>query len=247
MPLRVVIADDEPGARELLRDYLSRESEIEIVAECADGKSALAAIRKMAPDLVFLDIQMPELNGLEVIRQLSPANIPVVIFVTAYNQYAIEAFNVSAADYLLKPFDQSRFQKALWTGREKVIQRKRNSEVVKWASETEGVAKDRIAVRSSGKIILIEFRLIDWIKGAGNYAELHVGEEVHLLRQTLNSLQQKLPEEFARISRTHIVNMTSIRELKAKSHGDCTITLLDGTELIVTRKRRLALRSKLDL
>ncbi len=246
--LSVLIADDEPAARDRLRHFLEKEPDIAIVAECADGISALSAIDEHSPDLVFLDIRMPELNGFEIIRKLRPASVPPIIFVSAHHEHALEAFNFCAVDYLLKPFDRERFRKALTLGREMVLRREadaRKQQIATIADEVQGNHMDRFAIRSSGKITMMIFSEIIWIEGAGNYVEVHVGEKVHLLRRTLAALEKSLPPEFVRISKSHIVNMNWIRELKPKSHGDCFVTLQNGTKLISTRNYRAALRNRL--
>lgn len=249
MALRVLIADDEPNARERLREFLSKETNIEVVAECGDGRSALHAIRKTAPDLVFLDVQMPELTAFEIIAQLSPNPIPTIILVTAHPRYAMEAFDVSAVDYLLKPFDHSRFQRALSLGRERVAARTRSQQTLRVREKTgPSVYKrkeDRLIVRSSGRIIPLACSEISWISSAGNYAEIHVGKAVHLLRQTLTSLEDSLPADFVRVSKSCLVNMKFIRELNPKLYGDALVILVDGTQLTATRNYRQHLRSKL--
>lgn len=249
MGLRVIIADDEPAARERLRQLLSQEQDVEIVAECDDGQSALAAIRRLAPNLVFLDIRMPELSGLEVVQTLQPEP-PPVIFVSAHDSHAMEAFNIRAVDYLLKPFDRQRFQRALALGREAALRRNEAAGLGGVAaSENRGRAegRDRLAIRSSGKVMLLNLADLQWIAGAGNYIELHAGKATHLLRQTLGGMQEKLPPQFVRISKSHIVNIDCIRELKAKSHGDAYVRLADGTQLVVTRSHQGELKRKLAL
>ena len=258
MALRVIIADDEPAAPERLRQFLEQESDIEIVAECGDGLSALSAIREQAPDLIFLDIRMPAMNGFEVVRQISGGTVPPIIFVSAHDNHALEAFDISAVDYLLKPFDRERFRKALRVGREAVQRRSQQSKLhlapenssrtlPQAAEEPVADESDRLAIRCSGKITLLIFSEILWIKGAGNYIEIKAGPKTHLLRQTLGSMTEQLPSIFVRISKSQIVNIQWIRELKAKSHGDSVITLHDGTQLTVTRSYRQALRERLKL
>jgi two-component system LytT family response regulator len=250
MEVTVLIADDEPPARERLRELLEQESGIRLVAACADGLEAAQAIRDHRPDLAFLDIRMPGLNGFEVIQALLPGPIPSVVFVTAHDRYAIEAFNVCAVDYLLKPFDQARFQKALLLGRDRVQRQRAEPEsrqlqelLTRLSSSAEPM--ERLVVRGAGKITLLNVSEIDWIQGAGNYAELHVGEAVHFLRQTLGRLEQRLPKQFVRISKSHFVNLERIREMCPKSHGDAWIVLRDGTRLVATRMFRDHLRRAL--
>jgi len=252
MALRVLIADDEPAARERLRHFLGEETDIQIVAECADGISVLSAIREHSPDLIFLDIRMPALNGFEVIQKLSPGPVPPVIFVSAHDVHAVEAFNFCAVDYLLKPFDRGRFRKALLLGREAVLHHEtiRRTNVLhesEQPSENQENRTDRLAVRSSGRINLLIFSEIIWIQGAGNYVEVHLEKRTHLLRQTLNRLEKKLPPRFVRISKSHIVNLDWIRELKPKSHGDCFLILRNEMRLIATRNYRVALLDRLKI
>jgi len=251
MTLRVIIADDEPTSRERLRNLLEGESSVKIVAECSDGHSALSAIRQHAPDLVFLDVRMPELSGFEVIRGLAPLPIPPIIFVSAHVDHAAEAFDFCAVDYLLKPFDRGRFRKALLIGREAAARRANEvSDGLPEASSQQVFqdgTKERLAVRSVGKITLLTVSEISLIKGAGNYVEVYAGKAVHLLRGTLSGIEKKLPANFVRVSKSHIVNIEGVRELKPKSHGDSFLTLLNGSQLIVTRTYRQALRDKLSL
>lgn len=251
MALRVLIADDEPAARERLRHFLEKESDIQLVAECADGISALTAIREHSPDLVFLDIRMPALNGFEIIRRLVPEPVPPIIFVSAHEDHAVEAFDFCAVDYLLKPFDRDRFRRALLLGREAVLHREtrsgNGSPEFEQQSENQENTTDRLAVRSPGKIKLLIFSEILWIQGAGNYVEVHLEKQTHLLRQTMNDLEKALPSRFVRISKSHIVNLDWVRELKPKSHGDCFIFLRNETEIIGTRSYRVKLRKKLGM
>lgn len=250
MALRVLIADDEPAARDRLRHFLELENDVEIVAECSDGFAALTAIREQSPDLVFLDIRMPSLSGFEVVHQISASAAPPIIFVSAYDSHALEAFNISAVDYLLKPFDRARFQKALRAGREAAKSRLReilsNNSHSAGADAPNGNTADRLAVRCSGKITLLIFKEIQWINGAGNYIEIRAAQKTHLLRQTLGSMADQLPSNFIRISKSQIVNIHWIREMKAKSHGDSVVTLHDRTQLTVTRNYRPALCERLN-
>ncbi|HVK58903.1 MAG TPA: LytTR family DNA-binding domain-containing protein [Candidatus Kapabacteria bacterium] len=251
MAIRVIIADDEPAARERLRDFLEQESDVQIVAECTDGFTALSAIVEHSPDLIFLDIRMPSMNGFEVIRQIAPRPVPPIIYVSAHGGHALEAFDVSAVDYLLKPFDRARFLKALRLGRDavqrSVSQKITTLELQTQTADSDECAGDRLAIRSTGKITLLVFSEILWINGAGNYIEIRVGQKTHLLRQTLSSIALQLPSNFIRISKSQIVNIQLIRELRPKSHGDSILTLHDGTELTVTRSYRQLLREKLKL
>ena len=252
MKLRVVIADDERLARERLRELLEAEPGIHIVAECATGTETVLAIREERPDLVLLDVRMPEMDAFEVIRTLGNDHLPAIIFVTAHDQFALRAFEANAADYLLKPFDRDRFRKALHRGRERA---KRNTqshsaaEVIKLLAELKKPSKiaRRFAIRLGERIFVVKPDEIDWIQGAGNYSELHVGSAVHLLRGTLADLEEQLsPTRFIRISRSLIVNVDRIQEIRAKSHGDYVVVLRDGKTLSATRNHREKLLRWLD-
>jgi two-component system LytT family response regulator len=244
MKLRVLIADDELLSRERLRQLLQSEPGIEIVAECASGKEALAAIRKELPDLVFLDVRMPDLDGLGVIKALSGTPSPAIIFVTGYDQFALQAFEVRAVDYLLKPFTRDRFQTALGRARKR-LQRDSGTQNVSLLSDLLASLKarhsplERITIKSGDRIKLVMVAEIDWICAADNYVELHVGKTSHLLRITITALADQLPQkQFLRIRRSVLVNLERIKEIRSKSHGDSLVILHDGTPLAVSRTYR---------
>ena len=248
MKIRALIADDEPLARERIRTLLAREADIEVVAECADGKEAVRAIQTLTPDLVFLDIQMPELSGFEVLRKLDASAAPAIIFVTAYDQYALQAFEVCALDYLMKPFDAERFYKALERGREQ-IRRLRSGEVnerlLALLEDLERGRKylERLVIRTGGRVFFLRVDEIDWIEAAGNYVRLHIGAEEHLHRETMNGLEQKLDSSrFARIHRSTMVNLTRIKELQPWFRGDYVVILRDGRQLTLSRSYRSRLK-----
>ena len=244
MKIRTLIVDDEALARERLRQLLETESEIEIIGECADGCEAVAAIQKAAPDIVFLDVQMPELDGFGVLDAIGSQPMPVIVFVTAHDKFALRAFEVHAVDYLLKPFDRERFQAALRHATEQA----RNKAVgihmepqVAVLTELRSRTKplDRLAVKSGAHIVWVFLDEIDWIQSADNYAELHVGTKSHLLRETLNALEERLPaEKFVRISRSAMVNPQRIKELRRMLYGGYEITLMNGTQLTLSRRYR---------
>jgi two-component system LytT family response regulator len=250
--LRVLIADDELLARERLRHLLQEEKDVEIVAECASGIETIQAIRDHTPDIVFLDVRMPGLDGFGVIEKLGKVSLPIFIFVTAHEEFALRAFAASAVDYLLKPFDRQRLHKALLRARETVNQRRDHQGMGEIARLLAGLKTrpkpvQRFAVRSQGRVVFVETGRIDWIRGADNYSELHVGESTHLLRQTLASLERDLPEnQFIRISRSLIVNLDSVREFRSSSHGDFHVLLHDGTRLSASRNYRERLRRLMD-
>lgn len=247
MILRVLIADDEPLARQRLRQLLRAESDIHIVGECATGTETVQAIEKESPDVVLLDVRMPELDGFEVIQTLPQDRLPAFIFVTAHDRFALRAFEARALDFLLKPFDQDRLQEALQRARA-AVKRGRNghesSHLSKVLKALRGRAQSvkRIEVRSGGRIFFVHADLIDWIQSSDNYVELHVGSAVHLVRGTLGALEEQLrSERFARINRSLIVNADRIKELRTKSHGDYLVVLWDGQELCGSRNYRKGL------
>lgn len=244
MKARTLIVDDEPLARDRLRQLLQAEPEVELVGECADGAEAVASIRALTPDLVFLDVQMPELSGFQVLEQLQGGPMPLVIFVTAYDEYALRAFEVHAVDYLLKPFDRERFQKAL----QRALDQLKRSRVGELNDRLSALLKDlglpgkypeRLVVKSGGRVVFVPVQDIDWIEAADNYVQLHVGAESHLHRQTMTELEQTLPpDKFLRISRSTIVNVTRIKEMQPLFHGEYAVILRDGTRLTLSRGYR---------
>ena len=247
MKIRTLLVDDEVLARERLRQLLAGAGEIEIIGECADGQSAVAVIRKTQPDLVFLDVQMPELDGFGVLEAISDQPMPLIIFVTAYDKFALRAFEVHAVDYLLKPFDRERFQAALQHALEQVKNRAAGRHTEAQAALLNQVRPltkplDRLAVKSGAHITWVSVQEIDWIESADNYVELHLGSRSHLLRQTLNALETRLPpEQFVRISRSAMVNAKRIKGLRRRLYGGYEITLLNGTNLTLSRRYRAKL------
>jgi two-component system, LytTR family, response regulator len=247
MKIRTFIVDDEPLARERLRSLLEAEPEIEVVAECSDGAEALALANKERPDLIFLDVQMPELDGFGVIAGLEIEPLPAVIFVTAYDRFALKAFEVHALDYLLKPFDRERFQKALERARQLVQQRqtgdlsRRLSSLLTdlKAEKSEPKFLDRLAVKTEGRVLFFKIDDIDWIEAADNYVSVHIGNEEHLHRETMAALEGKLPPtRFLRISRSTIVNIERIKEMQPMFHGDYVVILKNGARLNLSRNYR---------
>jgi two-component system LytT family response regulator len=242
MTLRTLIVDDEPLARERVRMMLAAHPDVTIVGECGDGRQAIEAIRDLRPDVVFLDVQMPGLDGFEVLRALDEEPLPYVIFVTAYDRYAIQAFDVHALDYVLKPFSPDRFAQALERARgargrigERLTDHARLRELV--ASITaEQREKQRIVVKSSGRVFFVKVDDIDWIEAEGNYVRLHVGSQSHLLRETMKGMEAVLDQsQFIRIHRSTIVNADRIRELQPLFHGEYAVLLQDGTRLVASR------------
>jgi two-component system, LytTR family, response regulator len=243
MKLRVLIADDEPLARKRLRRFLEEDGRVEIVEECSAGPETLDAIQAKKPDVIFLDVRMPELNGFDVLKRLDPAHQPVVVLVTGHDQFALQGFDINAADYLLKPFDRERFQAALQRARDR-LRHPSTSARSHGPSEVSSLLPstpkhlERICIVSTSDIL--------WIRAADNYAELHMGKTVHLLRNTISALAQELPKDrFARISRSLLVNLDRVKEIRSKSHGDFAVFLNEGTCLSGSRTYRRSLEQLL--
>ena len=241
MKIKTLIVDDEPLARERIRTLLAKEPDIEVVGECADGDEALAAMKKRAVDLLFLDVQMPEMDGFEMLSRLGKDALPAVIFVTAYDQHALRAFEVHALDYLLKPFKQSRFKEAVQRVRE-MIGRRQTDDVSKRLAQLLGEHKaapvylQRLTVKENDRVLLVKVVQIEWIESAGNYVILHVGKQSHILRETLAALEAQLdPKLFLRISRSTLVNLDQVRELQPLFKGEYVVVLHDGKQLPMTR------------
>jgi two-component system LytT family response regulator len=254
--IKAIIVDDEPPARRNLRALLKSDTDIELVRECGNGKDAICQIRALSPDLVFLDVQMPEMDGFAVLDNLSGHPLPVIIFVTAYDQYALKAFEVSALDYLLKPFSDERFRKALQQAKQQ-IQQQDASEFGKKMLALIGARElkpepprnlTRLMVKTAGRVLFLKTEEIDWIEAYDNYVRLHAGGKAHLLRQTMNELEAALrPEQFARIHRSAIVNLDRVKELQPLFNGEALIILHDGTELKLSRNRRESLEKQLGI
>lgn len=249
--IRVVIVDDEPLAREMLREMLQSDPQVTIVGESSNGREALDVINSTAPDLLFLDIQMPELGGFEVLENLGKAAIPHVIFVTAYDHYAVRAFEFHALDYLLKPFDQERFDLA-WERAKVQILRERNGgvdqRILALLEELKAGSKylERLVIKSAGRIYFLETQDIDWIEAEGNYVSVHSGKKAHLLRETISSLEAQLdPRKFVRIHRSSIVRIDRIQELQPWFHGEYRVILQGGTQLTLSRNYREKLQEAL--
>jgi two-component system LytT family response regulator len=242
--IRTLIVDDEPLARDKVRMLLARDGDIEIVGECADGEEAIEAIRKKNPDLLFLDIQMPGPDGFEVLKAVGVERIGAVVFVTAYDQHALRAFEVHALDYLLKPFANKRFKETLQRAKEHLA-RSHNGlltdQLQSLLSDLNGGREhlERLVIRSAGRVFFVKVDEIDWIEASGNYVTLHVGRNTHLLRQTMNGIEEQLDKQkFVRIHRSTLVNIERIKELSPLFHGDYVVTLHDGTRLTLSRNYR---------
>ena len=248
--LRTLIVDDEPIARRGIRQQLQTERDIEIVGECGNGREAVAAIRELSPDLVFLDVQMPLLDGFGVIESLGDDAMPIVVFVTAYDEHAIRAFEVNALDYLLKPVDPERFQKTLARAREQATGsetkhlNQKLSALLQSLGEFQPKAAqpaylERIAVKKEGRVLFLSVDQLDWLRAQGNYVELHAGSETHLLRETMDGMESKLdPRKFLRLRRSTIVQVERIKELRPLFNGEYEVLLKDGTQLVSSRRYR---------
>lgn len=237
MDLKTLIVDDEPLAREGLRALLAMDPEVSAIHEARNGREAIAAIRECKPDLVFLDVQMPEMDGFEVIRAVGAESMPAVVFVTAHDQYAIQAFEISALDYLLKPVIEGRFVKALARAKSRICPDAATDSSRQIIGLLETIASPRsylkrLAVRSVGKTIFVDAEDVEWLRAAENYVELHIGQGVHLLHVTMNTLVKSLdPEIFFRIHRSIVVNLRRIKDVRSAAHGEYVVTMQDGTRL----------------
>jgi len=235
--IRVLIVDDEPLARQRIEDLLAKEERVEIAGTAGEGGEAIEAIRMLAPDLLFLDVQMPGKSGVEVLEAIGAEAMPVTIFTTAYERFALKAFDLQAADYLVKPFDDERFAQALRRARKLIEAKPRRSPYI-----------DRIPVESRGQVRVVPVAKVDYITASGPYAELHIGERTFAIREKMQTLEEKLdPEVFFRIHRSAIVRLDRIDALLHAPGGDYAVRLKDGTELSVSRTRRDELAAKLGL
>lgn len=250
MKIRALIVDDEAPARTRLRQFLKGEADFEIVDECANGAQAVKAIQELHPDIAFLDVQMPRLSGVEVCRALGDGPLPLIVFVTAYDEFAIQAFEVHAVDYLLKPFDEERFAKTLRHVRERLERGapavdERLRELL--ASFKPGPARaERLAFKTDGRVVFVRAAEIDWVQAEGNYTRLHVAGATHLLRETLQALELQFdPAQFLRISRSAIVNLDRVKEVQPLFYGDQVVILRDGAKLNLTRNYREKLEALL--
>jgi two-component system LytT family response regulator len=247
MSIRTVVVDDEKPARVRLTELLQREPDVEMVGTASDGRQALDLLRRIKPDLLFLDVQMPELDGLGVLRQLTPEEFPITIMVTAYDKYAIQAFDAHAIDYLLKPFSDQRFDNAIGRARRYLA----SADVHAQAEELAAAAEERrnvdarsgylerVVLKANGCITFVDVDDVDWIEAAGVYVYLHAGQKSHLYRSSVTQLLQRLDERrFVRIHRSAAVNTSRVRELRSLSHGDFAVILKDGTELTLSRAYR---------
>jgi two-component system LytT family response regulator len=245
---RALIVDDEPLARDTLRGLLGRDGSVVVAGECGSGQAAVAAIRRERPDIVFLDVQMPDLDGFTVLERVASEHVPVVVFVTAYDRYAVRAFDVHAVDYLLKPFDDERFFRALRRAKRSLEGEGlpgRGRALLQLLEErsggppARGRGLRRLVVRSGSGLVFLRPEDVDWIEAADYYVQLHVGPRVHLLREPLHSLEDRLdPAEFVRVHRSAIVNLDRVLEVRTEPGGRSVVVLADGTRLKLSRRRR---------
>ena len=239
-PLRVLIVDDEPLARDSIRALLADDAEVKVVGE-GTGSNAEALIARARPDIMFLDIQMPEVDGFGVLDRVGADTVPVVIFVTAYDQYAVRAFEVHALDYLLKPFDDKRFAGALARAKERVGARRRgevDNRIAELLKERD-LSRTRFLIPVREKTIVVEAAQIDWIEASDYYVTLHAGAAAHLLRQTMDEIEKQLDRrQFFRVHRSAIVNVDRVREIHPLFRGDCALVLADGRRIKLSRSRR---------
>ena len=275
MPMRVLIVDDEPIARRRISRLLKLEDDVEVVNEVGSGTDAVAAIKEQRPDLVFLDVQMPDLDGFGVVSALGePESMPAIVFVTAYNEYAVKAFDVNAVDYVLKPFDGERFRSAFQRARttleqknsaeagrrikallEEVLGEQRAAALAAGGATNGATVQptvprarylDRLMVKHDGRVFFVKVSDVDWFEASGNYVRVHVGRVSHLIRETMHGIEAQLdPNLFARIHRAVIVNMDRIRELQPWFAGDYIVILRDGRQLKLSRTYREALQSRM--
>lgn len=243
--IRAIVVDDEPLAREKVQLFAQSVPELEIVDVCANGHEALTSLNKNKPDLLFLDIQMPELSGFDVLEKIKDDPLPGIIFITAYDEFALRAFEFHALDYLLKPFDRERFESAV-DHAVKVISSNGGNEVTtrQIKSLLDSIKRDtqpleRIIVKTNGRIIFLKVNEVDWMEAAGNYIKLHVGNESHLVRETMNNIEKQLhPEKFVRIHRSTIINIERLKELQPWFNGEYKVILTTNTQVMMSRGYR---------
>ena len=233
--IRALVVDDEPLARSNVVLLLRKDPEIEIIGECGSALEGLEEIRKRHPDLIFLDVRMPEYDGFDVLEMLGRDAPPAIVFVTAYDQYALKAFDTGALDYLLKPFSNARFVRALERAKERIALR-----------GSSPAKLDRLTIKSAGRVLFLPAADIDWIEAADYYASLHVGAKIHLVRRSMNELESDLdPTRFCRIHRSTIVNLERVRELRFDSDGEYELVLADGVRLRLSRRYRKEVQARL--
>jgi two-component system LytT family response regulator len=253
VPIRVLVVDDEPLAREKIRVMVADDPEIRVVAECSNGVEAVEAVQTMRPDLILLDVQMPEVGGFDVLEALKGEELPPVIFITAYDHYAVRAFEYHALDYLLKPFDRERFRTAIDRAKRQIRREDGNgngidARILALLEQMHGQQRysERIVVKTGGRVFFLNTDEIDWIEAEGNYVSIHTGKKAYLLRETISSFETQLdPRQFVRIHRSSIVRLDRVKELQPWSHGEYHVILEDGTRLTLSRSYREKLQAAL--
>jgi two-component system LytT family response regulator len=249
MRISTLIVDDEPLARRRLRAFLRAEADIDVIGECGNGEEAVAAIRGQRPDLVFLDVQMPGMDGFAVLAELDPRRMPLIVFVTAHDQYAVQAFEQRALDYLLKPFGKRRFSDAVSRVRERLSGPDTGDFRERVAGLLRSVAgpKTHLVVKTGSHSVVLQTGRIEWVEAEGDYVRIHAGREVYLTRQTMNRIEAELGSgRFVRIHRSTIVNLECIKEIHALPGGDQVITLRDLTQVTLSRGYKDRLEAALD-
>lgn len=258
--VRILIVDDEELARVRLRRLLNRQQDVEVIGECCDGTQAYAFILANTPDLVFLDVHMREMDGLQLIEQLPPERRPCIVLVTAYDHYALDAFDLDVVDYLLKPYSDERFETALGRAKERIRQQNIAAQTDRLLSllqrtpppspveqpREEPRPQGRLVVKSGSHLLFLDPKQVDWIEAEGVYLRLHIAKKTYLLRESLNSFEERLdPQQFIRIHRSNIVNVDRIREVIPHANGGSVVVLQDGTQLKMSRSYRSRLAAML--
>ncbi|HJQ31921.1 MAG TPA: LytTR family DNA-binding domain-containing protein [Pyrinomonadaceae bacterium] len=251
-PIRVLVVDDEPLAREKIRGMAADDAELRVVGECSNGAEAIEAIQTLRPDLILLDVQMPEVGGFAVLEALKDEGLPPVIFITAYDHYAVRAFEFHALDYLLKPFDRERFRAAIERAKRQIRREKNGAgldeRIIALLEQMREQPRytERLVVKTGGRVFFLNADEIDWVEAEGNYVSIHAGKKSYLLRETISGLETQLdPRHFVRIHRSAVVNINRIKELQPWSHGEYHVILHDGTQLTLSRSYRDNLQSAL--
>jgi len=248
MKIRALVVDDEPFARSNLTVLLRKDPAIETIRECGSGAEAINEIRASRPDLVFLDVQMPECDGFDVLEMLGRDLPPAVVFVTAYDNFALRAFEAGALDYLLKPFDDARFERALSRAKDRIREKVAPSQADHAENKTVSYGTERIAIKTTGQVLFLKPQEIDWIEAADYYACLHVGSKSHLLRRSMADLEKELdPAVFCRIHRSTIVNLNHVQGLKLSRDGEYEVRLDTGATVRLSRRYRKPLQERLGL
>ena len=251
--MRTIIADDESPARQKLRIMLSSEPGVQILAECRDGDETIRALAEFKPDLLMLDIQMPDFDGFEILSRVSADAMPIVIFTTAYDRHAVRAFEAHALDYLLKPFDQERLHQAINRARAELLRANDQSathrilDFLSESAERQSRSDRRLVVRAGGRIVFLSFDEIDWVEAAANYVKINAGRQSYLLRKGIGEMEERLgPSQFVRIHRSMIVNIKRIKELQPVNSGEYIVVLKDGKELSCSRGYRAGLQQLIE-